>query len=71
MKFWDDFVAKWDGWVADLQKFSAERWGTIWVVGVFIAGGGFLSAVFGWPFALIVPGWLILVAFMMKKRYKG
>lgn len=71
MKIWDDFVAKWDGWIADLQKFSAERWGTIWVVCTLVAGGGLLSAFFGWPFAFFVPAWLILVAYVMKKKYKG
>ncbi|HUU86412.1 MAG TPA: hypothetical protein VMX17_01495 [Candidatus Glassbacteria bacterium] len=71
MKIWDDFITKWNGWIADLQKFSAERWGTIWVIGGLVAGGGFLAAVFGWPFALIVPAWLVLVAYVMKKKYKG
>jgi hypothetical protein len=71
MKFWDNFVAKWQGWLEDAKEFSYNRWGTIWFVGALVAGGGLLSAFFGWGFAFFVPGWLVLVAFMLKKKYKG
>ena len=71
MKIWNDFVAKWDGWVADAQEFSAKHWATIWVIGVLIAGGGVLSAIFGWPFAFFVPAWFVFVAYLLKKKYKG
>jgi hypothetical protein len=71
MKFWDKFLLKWKEWIADAQEFSAKRWKTIIVLCGLIAGGGFLAAVFGWPFALIVPLWLIFVAYVLKKKYKG
>jgi len=66
MNFFDKFKV----WVDSLKKVSFEYWNTIWVVNVVLAGGGILAAFFGWVFAIIVPAWLIFVAFVLKKSYK-
>jgi len=71
MSIWQKFLEKWNKWIEDLKAFSAKRWGTIWVICALIAGGGFLSAIMGWPFAFFVPAWILFVAYLLKKGYKG
>lgn len=71
MGLWDKFLLKWKEWIADAQEFSAKHWKLIWVIGALVAGGGLLAAIFGWPFALIVPLWLVFTAMVLKKGYKG
>jgi len=71
MNFWEKFLVKWNEWIKDAQEYSFKHWKTIVMLCGLIAGGGLLAAVFGWPFALIVPLWLIFVAYVLKKKYKG
>jgi len=70
MNIWQKFLEKWKSWVAELGEFSYKKWGTIWVVGALVAGGRLVSAFFGWPFALLVPLFLIFFAFLLRKEYK-
>jgi len=71
MIFLDKIMLRLKEWIVDAQEFSAKRWGTIWVICALVAGGGLLSAFFGWGFAFFVPAWLVFVAYMLKRKYKG
>lgn len=57
-KFWDA-----------VGKFSYTYWTAVIATCVLVAGGGVVAAFFGWPFALIVPLWLLFVAFVMRQNY--
>lgn len=66
-------ISKVTDWVEEVQgsfgKFVSENWKTYWVALAVIAGGGIIGDLFGWPFSLFVPGWFVLVGYVMKKKY--
>lgn len=70
MKLWDNFLNKWKEWIVAAQKFSATQWETILMVCGLITGGGLISAVFGWVTVIVVPVWVVFVAYVFKRKYK-
>jgi len=54
----------------DVGEFSYSHWKLIISICILVIVGGLLSAIFGWVFAMIVPGFLIFVAFVLRRRYK-
>ncbi len=56
--------------MSDLGKFASEHWFIYWLVVMPIALGGVLSAIFGWPFAVFVPLFILWVGFIARNVYK-
>jgi hypothetical protein len=60
-------------WIEGIQnsfgKFVSQNWGIYWVALSVIAAGGIVGDLLGWPFSLFVPGWFLLVGYVMKKKY--
>ena len=54
----------------DLGKFVDEHWFTYWLVILCVAGGGLLSALFSWTFAIFVPLFILLVGYVARNKYK-
>jgi len=53
----------------NLGKFSKENWNLIISITILISIGGIISSIFGWPFALIVPLWILFMCYIAKKQY--
>jgi hypothetical protein len=58
-------------WIKQLQELSGKNFKTIVFACVLVTAGGILATFFGWPFATFVPAWIVFVAFVLKKKYKG
>lgn len=56
--------------MGDLGKFAYEHWFTYWLVVLAVASGGVLSAIFGWPFAVLVPLFMLWGGFLARSQYK-
>lgn len=60
-------------WLNDIYesfgKFVSEHWFMYWVALAIVAAGGVIGDLFGWPFSLFVPGWFVLVGWVMKRKY--
>jgi hypothetical protein len=69
MKFFDNITDWLEGVYSSFGKFVSEHWFMYWVVLAIIAAGGVIGDLFGWPFSLFVPGWFVLVGWVMKKKY--
>jgi len=48
--------------MADLGKFTNEHWISYLIV--------VLSAIFGWPFAVLVPLFILWIGFVARKRHR-
>ena len=58
-----------NNYLYDVGEFSHKHWKLIISICILVIGGGLLSAIFGLVFAMIVPGFLIFVAFVLRRRY--
>ena len=56
--------------MADLGKFTNEHWISYLIVVLSVALGGVLSAIFGWPFAVLVPLFILWIGFVARKRHQ-
>lgn len=54
----------------DLGKFVSEHWGSYLIVVLSVTLGGVLSVIFGWPFAVFVPLFILWMGFVARNRYK-
>lgn len=70
MGFFDSISDKINALMEDLGKFAAEHWGSYLIVILAITLGGVLSAIFGWPFAVFVPLFILWMGFVARNRYK-
>jgi len=70
MGLFDGISKKINSLMEDLGKFASEHWGSYLIVVLAVALGGVLSAIFGWPFAVFVPLFILWVGFVARSRYK-
>jgi hypothetical protein len=54
----------------DLGKFAYEHWMTYIMVILCVVMGGVLSALWGWPFAVFVPLFILWIGLAARNQYK-
>ena len=57
-------------YLAQLQEMCAKNFKTILSVAVLVAAGGLSTLFIGTVGSIIVPAWIVFMAFVLRKGYK-